>query len=585
MSHSNGDASIQMPQDHLQTQTGVDETIELPSLTQLAVQHLEKIRKGRLSSEVRDKTVLCLLDYLGALVSGLSAPWATSLLRYAQVSSGGGGGGSPGPGTSSQSGSNVMGLATRCSAETAAFTNASIAHSIIRDDMHLAAGAHIGVMVIPSALALAQRDHWSGEQLLKAVVGGYEMAVALGSAVRHSGTCNPHFRPSGIVGAFAGASTGIVADPTITSAQAAHALGLAANMAAGLNEWPWAGGVEMTTQMGAAARAGITSYDLAKAGMGSSLSVLEGKDGLFAAYGCGDRDVAATFFRNWLHAADAESKNDKAAGGGVSYGTGIMGVKFKPVAGCNFIQTPVSVALRMHDSLYVDVHAKAKAKVNFQVNLDLKLNMPVTGMTPIMSTTTNTNTDAIVDVGDIDRVTIVTTSLARAYPGCDHAGPFEKVQQTKMSLQYGVCAGLLFGRVDEWTYLQFSNEDLISLLGKCVLETDAAFDEDLHKRGRQPCRLEVRMKKKGNGAQLVHRDFMADVPWLNDTPGAAVEERFRKEVAAIFDRRAPPDVTNRDVVDDIVLECRRLLENGSSSGTERLFDLLASPPQGLPVPS
>lgn len=395
--------------------------------------------------------------------------------------------------------------------------------------MHLAAGAHIGVMVIPAALALAQRDHWSGEQLLKAIVGGYEMAVALGSTVRHSGTCNPHFRPSGILGAFAAAASGIVADRTMTSTQAAHALGLAANMAAGLNEWPWAGGVEITTQMGSAARAGITSYDLAKAGMSSSLSVLEGKDGLFAAYGCGDRDVAADVFRNWL--GDAASHEDEGTG----FGAGIMGAKFKPVAGCNFIQTPVSVALRMHDSL----------------NLNLNRGTPAD-----CATTTS--------IEDVDQVTIVTTSPARSYPGCDYAGPFEKVQQTKMSLQYGVSAALLFGRVDEWTYVQFSNEDLRSLLRKCVLEIDIGFDEDLYMRGKQPCRIEVRMK---NGQ--VHRDSMGDVPWLD---GTAVEERFRKEAAAAFDRA---DVTNREIVGELVLECRRLED---AQSTERLLELLSPGP-------
>jgi 2-methylcitrate dehydratase PrpD len=381
--------------------------------------------------------------------------------------------------------------------------------------MHLAAGAHIGVMVIPAALALAQRDHWSGEQLLKAIVGGYEMAAVLGSAVRHSGLCNPHFRPSGIIGSFAAAATGIVADPTMTRAHAAHALGLAANMSAGLNEWPWAGGLEIQTHMGTATRAGVTSYDLARAGMSSSETVLEGKDGLFVAYGCGDRDVAATAFRSWL----VEAASNEALG----FGTGIMGTKFKPVAGCNFIQTPVSVALQIH--------------TNLQPN--------------ITATTEN-----------IEWVTIVTTSPARAYPGCDNGGPFQKEQQTKMSLQYGVSAALLFGRVDEGMYVQFSNAGLQKLIQECVLETDPMYDEKLFKRGKQPCRIEVRMKD-GH----IHRASMDDVPWLE---GQAVEERFRREAAAVFD---PAVATTSDIVDQIVLECQRL--EGASS-TDRLCDLLAS---------
>lgn len=174
----------------------------------------------------------------------------------------------------------------------AAFTNAAIAHSIIRDDLHLGAGAHIGVMVIPDALAMAEREGWAGAQLLKGIVGGYETCVALGVAVRGSGpSVNQHFRPSGVVGTSGAAGAGIAAgttgnDMTSLSRQvAANALGLAANMAAGLNEWAWAGGMEINTQTGTASRGGITALDLARAGIQSSSTVLEGKDGLFAAYG------------------------------------------------------------------------------------------------------------------------------------------------------------------------------------------------------------------------------------------------------------------------------------------------------------
>ena len=36
-------------------------------------------------------------------------------------------------------------------------TNAGVAHSVIYDDMDLGPGTHIGVIIIPDALALAER--------------------------------------------------------------------------------------------------------------------------------------------------------------------------------------------------------------------------------------------------------------------------------------------------------------------------------------------------------------------------------------------------------------------------------------------
>lgn len=91
-----------------------------PTLTRLAAQRVEEIRSGTLTDEVREKAKLCLLDYLGALVSGLtSAPWAPALLSCAQKSVTG----SEGAGQA-----HIMGLEAAVSAETAAFYNASIAH-------------------------------------------------------------------------------------------------------------------------------------------------------------------------------------------------------------------------------------------------------------------------------------------------------------------------------------------------------------------------------------------------------------------------------------------------------------------------
>ena len=346
-------------------------------------------------------------------------------------------------------------------------------------------------MVIPAAIAFAQRDNWNGEQLLKAIVAGYEMAELLGSSLRASGTCNPHFRPSGIIGAFAAAGAGIAgsSDLRLTTMTAASALGFAANMAAGLNEWPWAGGMEINTHMGAASRNGVTSYDLAHVGMCSSDTILEGKDGMFQAYTTSTTE-ACSWFRRWLSTSDV--------------GTGIMGAKFKPVAGCNFVQTPVATAMRMH--------GKLKGSANL-----------------------------------IENVKIITTTAAKEYPGCDYIGPFHKVQQTKMSLQYAVSAAILFGRVDEHLYQQYANTTLHQVIQRCEIEANTTFDEHLTS-GRQPCKIEIRLK---NGEFI--SDSLPDVPWLEGH--VAVETRFKEEAGTVYGAE-----TARIIID----ECQSL---GQSAAT------------------
>jgi 2-methylcitrate dehydratase PrpD len=455
----------------------------LPPLTRLTAQRLSQINTTQLRPEVRQKASFCLIDYLGALITGISAPWASALHKYATISS-------------NKGDCHVIGLSTPVNAETAAFTNAAIAHSVIRDDMHLGSGSHIGAIVISAALAFAESGKWSGEQLLRGIVGGYEAAVMLGEAIRAEGKVNPHFRPSGIIGAFGAAAVGIVGKG-LPEKTAMSALSFAANSAAGVNEWPWAGGMEINTHMGAASRAGIVAVELASAGMYSSDTVLEGRDGMFAAYGSGED--GARKFAQWLEQEEL--------------GAGILGAKFKPAAGCNFIQTPLSVALKLRGS----VEDKCDK---------------------------------------IRKITVTTTTLAKEYPGCYNFGPFETVQQTKMSIQYGVTAVLLYGRIDEEAYIHFGDEEVTRLVEKFEVDTNAAYDQQILK-GLQPCRIHVEL---GDGTSV--EGELPDVPWLDEK---AVEDRFLRETTPFY---------GKEVVGKILTACKGMAVD--DSGVRSIVELIFS---------
>ncbi|MDJ0396577.1 MmgE/PrpD family protein [Rhodococcus sp. G-MC3] len=418
------------------------------TLTRRAARRLHEIAGLDFPDQVRTKAAVCLLDYLGACIGGLSSPWAPAILQY----SGNGGGASQ---------SHQWGSDHRIRADDAAFANSVLGHSLIRDDMHVSSGSHLGVLIIPAALALVERDGLSGRALLRALVGGYEMSVRLGVAVRQ-GQSNQHFRPSGIHGAF-GAASAAIAATGIEEDIAVHALGFAANAAAGVNEWPWAGGQEVYTHTGTAARGGLVAFDLACAGMRSSESVLEGRDGVFAAYGAGS--AGAEHFERSLYDP-----------------LGILEVRHKPFAGCNLIQAPIAAALA------------ARAGVADRV-------------------------------ADIESITIKTFAQAQAYPGCDNTGPFSQVQQSKMSLQFGVASAVLYGRVDEDTYIQYTDFSLMGLIDRCRIEIDPSFGPSLAQ-GQQPARVEIQMT---DGA--VHSARVDDVPWLDDD---AVVTRFRATASPLL---------------------------------------------------
>jgi 2-methylcitrate dehydratase PrpD len=67
---------------------------------------------------------------------------------------------------------------SRLAPGAAAFVNAVLFHSRIQDDAHPA--GHMGTIIVPAALALAEVQGCSGARLLEAIVGGYEVALRIG---------------------------------------------------------------------------------------------------------------------------------------------------------------------------------------------------------------------------------------------------------------------------------------------------------------------------------------------------------------------------------------------------------------------
>jgi 2-methylcitrate dehydratase PrpD len=414
-----------------------------PSLTLSLVRYVLGMADKGLAPEVRHKAALCMLDHFACCLPLRGLPWTEAVLRYSSR-------------TSAPPQAHHWWLDHRIAATDAAFGNSLLGHWLIRDDMHVPSASHIGVVVVPAILALAQRERLSGRALLTGIVAGYEGMARAGMAVR-SGAFNPHFRATGISGAY-GAAAGAVAALRLDETVGVRALSFAANFASGLNEWSWSGGQEVYVHAGTAARNALIAVDLARAGITSSATILEGRDGMFAAYNSSP-DAALIFLANL---------NEPC----------IQQVEFKPFAGCNYILTPVAAAL--------DLREREDVKPAY-----------------------------------IDSVTIRTFTAARTYPGCDCSGPFTGVVQAKMSLQYGVAAALLYGKVDEAAFTRFDDPALTELIARCHLENVETFDAAYP--GRQPAEIVVVM---ANGQQKSAE--LNDVPWLS---AEAVEQRFEDEAS------------------------------------------------------
>lgn len=261
---------------------------------------------GTADAAIDAKTRLCLQDFLGNALCSVALPWVSQAIAAVA---------DEGPPEAT-----IIGSDHRSNRSGAAFANAVAGHALVRDDMHVGAVSHLGVVVVPTVLALAETGRVSGRALLDAIVVGYEAGGLLGRAILDSDISRTH-RPTGTVGPVAAAAAAaklLGADET----RFAAALGLAANMAAGYNEWAPAGGSEMFFHPGFAARNALLAVRLAMSGATVSRTAFEGKSGMLAAFG-----------KHWPEHARPFTDRPE-----------ILDVFFKEVPACNYAQTAAQAA-------------------------------------------------------------------------------------------------------------------------------------------------------------------------------------------------------------------------------------------------
>jgi len=180
-------------------------------------------------------------------------------------------------GTSNES---TMFGARRASAGAAALANGVASHILELDDVHKGSTLHAAAPVIPAALAVAEREHASGQDFILAVVLGYEAALRIGEAVNPS-----HYRywhPTGTAATF-GAAAAAASLMKLSPTQTLDALGTAGTQAAGLWEFNADGAMSKHLHPGKAALNGILAADLAREGFTGASRILEGERGFFRA--------------------------------------------------------------------------------------------------------------------------------------------------------------------------------------------------------------------------------------------------------------------------------------------------------------
>ena len=176
----------------------------------------------------------------------------------------------------------VWGAGRAVSAEDAAFANGTLAHALDFDDTHAAAIMHSSAVIVPAALALGEAVGAPGDEILAALVAGYQVAARLGRLAPGPFQDNG-FQATSVLGVFA-AATVAARLLRLSPAQAVDALGIAGSMASGLMAYLSDGSDVKQMHPGWAAQSGIRAARMAKAGFHGPAAVFEDRLGVFRSF-------------------------------------------------------------------------------------------------------------------------------------------------------------------------------------------------------------------------------------------------------------------------------------------------------------
>ncbi|MCF8483005.1 MAG: MmgE/PrpD family protein [Rhodospirillum sp.] len=176
----------------------------------------------------------------------------------------------------------MPGCPLRLSPEGFALMGGTAAHGVELDDGHRGGSVHLGVAVVPALLATAPLAEKSGEDILSALVVGYETICALSTAANPAFR-NQGFHPTSAAGPL-GAALSVGVALGLNRDALSNALGIAASQAGGLFAFLGGGGDVKRLHGGFAARGGLMAALFAREGIDAPGGIIERPSGFAQAF-------------------------------------------------------------------------------------------------------------------------------------------------------------------------------------------------------------------------------------------------------------------------------------------------------------
>jgi len=240
----------------------------LPSINRTAtlVKFIKDLSFERLPKDVIEMTKLLILDLIGVGLFSSKKDSSKIISRFAEASG-------------SQGMCTLFAHSYKTSPQYAALVNATMAHGFEFDDTHDPSVTHPGAVVIPTALALGEKQHIHGKYFITSVVSGYEVMGRVGMAVGPT-LIERGFHPTSANGPFGAIATaGKILN--LNEKQYLNGFGIVGSMASGICEFSQdeEGTMVKRLHAGMAAENGVSAALLAKRGFTGPSKVLDGKFG------------------------------------------------------------------------------------------------------------------------------------------------------------------------------------------------------------------------------------------------------------------------------------------------------------------
>jgi 2-methylcitrate dehydratase PrpD len=230
-------------------------------------------RLDQLPTAVVEQAQSILLDTLGAILAATAPHYSAGaiLRRYALAV-----GGTPE--------STLFGSGERTSCINAALCNGTLGYYSDIESHHPEAIMHAAAIVVPTALAMAEREGRSGAEVLTAMILGIDIACRVSNAIGPTALYRRGLHPTAVAGCFGSAAAAghlLRLDPSSLR----RAWGLTGTQASGLLAWE-TDDTENSRPFnpGIAARNGATAALLASLGFGGPPDIFEGNFNIFGAY-------------------------------------------------------------------------------------------------------------------------------------------------------------------------------------------------------------------------------------------------------------------------------------------------------------